>query len=705
MTYSEFKMKYAPALNPQQDAAVQTVTGPVLLLAVPGSGKTTVLVTRLGYMLLCCGILPEQILTMTYTVAATADMGDRFASIFGRKLANRLEFRTINGISAQIIRHYEQSLGRKAFDLITDERELSSMIGEIYREITKEFATESTVKSIRTWITYIKNMQLSDQEIGELKVDGVAISIIYREYCRRLKAHSRMDYDDQMIYADRILRLQPEILRHFQNQYAYFCVDEAQDTSKIQHRIIQLLAGRSGNLFMVGDEDQSIYGFRAAYPEALLEFERTFPGAKVLLLERNYRSTRQIVEAADGFIQKNRLRRPKHMAAVRGSGVAIRFLSVYDRREQYRKIVELARDCKKETAVLYRNNDSALPIIDLLSREGVPYRCRQFDSTFFSHKIVRDITDIIHFAANPTNGEIFMRIYYKFNAGISKPAAELAVRRRRKPILMALAEMPDLFQRTRMRCMVLQTQLEKLLQDSGDRAIARIVYDMGYGGYLNNVEADDSKVPILEALGTSEPSAERLLARLNELAQLAQAGSVAPDSKFVLSTIHSSKGLEYDRVVLADVANGILPGTMPANLALAAQEELRAYEEERRLFYVGITRAKEELTIFRFQSRDLPSAFTGELLSKQEKTAPSPQKSAALPSVTLSREIPREIQWIAKDFLPGLKVIHVKYGPGRIEEKAGDIVAIRFFDGVQRRFSLAISLQQNQLKRDGCEPE
>lgn len=435
MTDSEFKTQYATHLNPQQEAAVRTVDGPVLLLAVPGSGKTTVLVTRLGYMVLCRGIPPERILTMTYTVAATADMRSRFASLFGPVLAEKLEYRTINGVSARIIQHYERSLGRKAFDLVTDERELTALVGEIYRGIAHEFATESTVKTIRTWITYIKNMQLSDDEIETLQADDVKIGPVYREYCRILRQRRWMDYDDQMVYAYQILRQCPEILRDFQTKYPYLCVDEAQDTSKIQHKIIALLAKGTENLFIVGDEDQSIYGFRAAYPEALLEFDKVHLNAKVLLLEQNYRSTVQIVEAANRFIQRNQNRRPKHMKAVRGSGPSIRVIDVKDRLAQYAYLEKVARNCRTETAVLYRNNDSALPLIDRMNRAGIPYRCRQFDGSFFTHRVVRDITDVIRFAYDPEDGALFLRIYYKLGARITKAAAEAAAGRGRGLIL------------------------------------------------------------------------------------------------------------------------------------------------------------------------------------------------------------------------------------------------------------------------------
>ncbi|MBQ5584191.1 MAG: ATP-dependent helicase, partial [Ruminiclostridium sp.] len=291
MTWEEFRDRVKVPLNRQQEAAVRAVDGPVLLLAVPGSGKTTVLILRLGYMLFCQNILPENILTMTYTVAATRDMAARFAAFFGEEMARRLEFRTINGVSARIIRHYEQTMGRQAFQLITDEGKLSALVGELCRKATGEFATESTIKSLRTAITYIKNMQLSKEEIDEYQADDLPVARVYRDYCAALRQNGWMDYDDQMVYAAQILRQYPKILKHFQGRYPYLCVDEAQDTSKIQHGIIRLLAGERPNLFMVGDEDQSIYGFRAAYPAALMEFERVYPGARVLLMEKNYRST------------------------------------------------------------------------------------------------------------------------------------------------------------------------------------------------------------------------------------------------------------------------------------------------------------------------------------------------------------------------------------------------------------------------------
>ena len=372
MTYEAFKKQYGLTLNAQQEAAVQAVSGQVLLLAVPGSGKTTTLVSRLGYMVYALGIPPESILTMTYTVAATHDMRRRFSSLFDDDMASRLEFRTINGVSARIIRSFEKLTGRKAFDLITDERRLTALVTEIALSVSREHPTDSEIKGIRTAITYAKNQMLSDEEIRAMDREIDHFSTIFQEYRRVLRQWNAMDYDDQMVYAYAILRKHPRILDAFRSRYRYLSVDEAQDTSSIQHEIISILTGENGNLFMVGDEDQSIYGFRAAYPQALLEFDRKYPNARVLLMERNYRSTVPIVQAANKTIALNENRREKRMLSTRGDGAPVRAIPLRQRKNQYSYLMKLAQDCRSETAVLYRDNDCALPLIDLLERAGLP---------------------------------------------------------------------------------------------------------------------------------------------------------------------------------------------------------------------------------------------------------------------------------------------------------------------------------------------
>ena len=225
----DFLSKYHIELSEQQSRAVSSVEGPVLLLAVPGSGKTTVLITRLGYMTSCCGIPPERILTLTYTVAAARDMKNRFVQVFGEDLGSRVEFRTINGICAKILYHYAQATGKtdSLFKLVTDERETSKMLSEIYRSVTGDFATESDLKNIRTAITYIKNMMLNEEQIRAFsRKQDTDIARIYALYQETMRKENLMDYDDQMVYVHRMLTLFPDLLRYYQEQYPYICVDE-----------------------------------------------------------------------------------------------------------------------------------------------------------------------------------------------------------------------------------------------------------------------------------------------------------------------------------------------------------------------------------------------------------------------------------------------------------------------------------------------
>ncbi len=612
MTQEEFAAKYLTHLNPQQKKAVQTVDGATLLLAVPGSGKTTVLVTRLGYLVYCKNIAPDSILTMTYTVAATREMKNRFAEMFGEEYVRAMEFRTINGLSAKIIEYYSRNHGRgQPFQLVTDGSEISRLVGRIYQTTTEQFPAPSTVKDICTAITYIKNMMLDKEAIKSLDFGVPELPEIYEAYCIDLRSRRLMDYDDQMKYALDILEQRPEVLNYFQNRYRYLCVDESQDTSKIQHAIISLLAKKHGNLFMVGDEDQSVYGFRAAYPEALMNFEKEYPGAEVLLIEQNYRSTNEIVAVANDFVAKNRFRHKKTIVATQGSGSPIALIDVVDREAQYKYLFQVAKTCHSNTAVLYRNNDSALPLIDLLDRKKIPYRCRQFDGSFFTNSVVLDLTDIINFAYNPYDSESFMRIYYKFGSPLSKKAVVYACQQSEisgKSILEELSSFSGLSSFAKEGVSDLMTLLPLIKKSNGAKAIQHIK-SSGYGYHVDTKKLDAGKIDIMMMLGKQEASPRELLNRLVELQEITKNHNRNSAAPFILSTIHSSKGLEYDEVYLLDILDGILP---PKTISgKSAEEEIKEYEEARRLFYVAMTRAKKQLHMFKDQQNE--SAFIREV--------------------------------------------------------------------------------------------
>lgn len=728
MEWKEFETTFSVKLNQQQKEAVQSTKGPVLLLAVPGSGKTTVLVTRLGYMIYCRNIPPESILTVTYTVAATKDMSERFAVRFGEDMAKRLEFRTINGICAMIIQYYGRRIGKTPFELVKDEKATTGMLIRICQDHGMGYPTESDLKNVRTLITYIKNMMLNEEELQKLEEESdIRIAGIYREYCRQMREQKLMDYDDQMLYAYNILRKDPGVLAYFQNRYPYICVDEAQDTSKIQHAIIALLAAGTGNLFMVGDEDQSIYGFRAAYPEALLSFEKKHSGAKVLLMEENFRSNAKIVEAADKFIQKNTLRHEKHMRAAREAGADIREISLKSRKAQYVYLMKAAQKCTTgmagmsgseehrgradasvtETAVLYRDNECAIPLIDLLERKNIPYRMRNADLSFFTHRTVLDVQNIIRFAMDPKDTELFMQIYYRlklfFNKKDALRYAQIS-QEKDMEVLDAALKYGNLEKYQEDNIRNLKRQMVRILNMPGDEAVNQILTYMGYQDYLKKMGMNANKLETVKLIGSRVESPEKLLERLEELRTIIQEKVSDKDCPFILSTMHASKGLEYDTVYLLDVMDGILPEKVLANPRTASKEELETYEEERRLFYVGVTRAKNQLNVF---TTNKPSKFCSELLGKRNLRENQQKEYVGIkkwgdysPAGTYgikgngmyhgygtghgSQKQPgKSYQELADALGEGMIVKHKKFGEGVVVDMEGEHIRIQFGDNVK----------------------
>lgn len=728
MEWKEFETTFSVKLNQQQKEAVQSTKGPVLLLAVPGSGKTTVLVTRLGYMIYCKNIPPESILTVTYTVAATKDMSERFAVHFGEDMAKRLEFRTINGICARIIQYYGRRIGKTPFELVKDEKATTGMLIRICQDHGMGYPTESDLKNVRTLITYIKNMMLNEEELQKLEEESdIRIVGIYREYCRQMREQKLMDYDDQMLYAYNILRKDLGVLAYFQNRYPYICVDEAQDTSKIQHAIIALLAAGTGNLFMVGDEDQSIYGFRAAYPEALLSFEKKHSGAKVLLMEENFRSNAKIVEAADKFIQKNTLRHEKHMRAAREAGADIREISLKSRKAQYVYLMKAAQKCTTgmagmsgseehrgradasvtETAVLYRDNECAIPLIDLLERKNIPYRMRNADLSFFTHRTVLDVQNIIRFAMDPKDTELFMQIYYRlklfFNKKDALRYAQIS-QEKDMEVLDAALKYGNLEKYQEDNIRNLKRQMVRILNMPGDEVVNQILTYMGYQDYLKKMGMNANKLETVKLIGSRVESPEKLLERLEELRTIIQEKVSDKDCPFILSTMHASKGLEYDTVYLLDVMDGILPEKVLANPRTASKEELETYEEERRLFYVGVTRAKNQLNVF---TTNKPSKFCSELLGKRNLRENQQKEYAGIkkwgdysPAGTygikgngmyhgygtghgFQKQPGKSYQELADALGEGMIVKHKKFGEGVVVDMEGEHIRIQFGDNVK----------------------
>lgn len=594
-----FLNTYQIRLNDQQREAVGRTEGNTLLLAVPGSGKTTVIIARCAYLIEAMHVDPERILTLTFSRASAADLKNRYLRDYaGAEKIPR--FSTIHSFALSVIRRCEKRIGKKAFDVLASNQ---GLIAEVYRQMKGQRPGESEMAEITSKLTYVKNLMLTSEEIDQIECQDFDFPKFYRLYEKEKKRRRLMDFDDLLVYAYRLLKKDPGLLREYRSRYDYINIDEAQDTSKIQHAIIRFISTQTKSLFMVGDEDQSIYGFRGAYPEGLLSFEKDYPNSKVLLMETNFRSTGRLVRQADQFIRLNEGRYDKHLRSSREEGLSP--VQEYFKNEEamYHYILESVRRENKETAILYRNNESAIALIDLFEREGVPYRLKEHTPVFFSNFLLRDLRDFYEFSKHPDDFDLFTRICFKNSARISKDVLTRLTHTEGN-IFHALRRMnlPDWLMED-------VEDLEDALRDLGRRSAAdaldTILYEVGYMNYLEyriqnglKREVIQQKLDILKTIARRESSLDAFFSRLDELRGIISTRTEQTKGP-LLSTIHSSKGLEFEKVMMLDVYDGILPAPGSGD----EEEEKREYLEEVRLFYVGVTRAKDELVFLSLGSK------------------------------------------------------------------------------------------------------
>lgn len=702
--FERFCNKYNINLNEQQAEAVQAVDGANLILAVPGSGKTTVLVARLGYMILYRNIPANQILAITYTKAAIVDMKNRFAEYFGQSLSEQMQFCTINSLSWKICHDY---FGNK-IPITIDDKNKKQIIMNILKELMDDYPTDSDVIEAETNITYIKNMILTIPQINEID-SSIDIVQLLNEYKLQLRSSNYMDYDDQMLTAWRILKKHHNRLSYYHQKYRYICVDEAQDTSKLQHEIIRLLAKKYNNIFVVGDEDQSIYGFRGAFPQALMNFRNDYHNANILLMERNYRSTEEIVRISADFIDKNRNRYKKSVIAVRGQGEKVIKIPVMDRFEQYGFLVNTIKQKGKSMTVLYRDNDCAVPLLDLFLRNNIIYNCHKIKYTFFTNRVTSDICAFLKLALNPFDIESFMQIYYKCNLGFNKNTAQWTCNRSRRQnitVCSALKEQLRRWDKLLKRAETFAFNMERISKMKTVDAID-FIYNKMYKKYLLNNNLDYGKVDIMKSLAKSETTISGFLNRLEELPLFIEKYSSDNENAVILSTVHSSKGLEYDTVYIMDTYDGMFPAVSREE-AMDSDENMNLYQEERRLFYVAMTRAKNKLFVFGIENRI--TSFTDEILPimKHEQSDINIQKSLSGYTKGITKTAVDRAVVYEEEYSVGTDACHAVLGNGVITEiieiknsSVGDYytVKVEYNNGKTASYGLEVALREGYLKK------
>ncbi len=594
--------------QPSQYKALTSDGRALLLLAVPGSGKTTVLVSRIAFLILCRAVSPSRILTMTFSREAARDMDQRYQELFGELSREQPRFSTIHSFCYRVMGYYAKTYRRQMPKLLADagqEISRTGLIREIYREVTGEFlsAQDDLLERLLNRISLSKNLLLTPEERQELDKETEAFSDIYTAYEKKKQSLGLMDFDDMLTYSLSILKKCRPVRDYFEGAYDYLLIDEAQDTSKSQYEIISLLAKRM-KLFVVGDEDQCIYSFRGAYPQGLLRFPKDYPGAEILKLEQNYRSKGKIVARANEFIKGNQNRYEKEMFTLQRGEGEILFQKLSDYRLQGEETVkELKSLLPGETAaVLYRNHESMIPVVDRLEREGIPYYTREKQVKFFSHFVVRDILAFFTLSYDPCNLDAFEQIYYKC---LCSKMVLIYVKHqigKYRSVFEAAADAPEASPFLREKWKRCDKALSRLRHRSPLTAIGIIEEKLGYREYLHK-RANASfanttlKLSILKTVAAPLETLEEFAHRMAFLEQRCSSGSSAKTKCTVtLSTLHSCKGLEFDTVILLDCVEGILPSEDAAKeFSLEHPEEL---EGEARLFYVGITRAKRRLVIY-----------------------------------------------------------------------------------------------------------
>lgn len=593
-------------LSKEQEKAINHINGPALVLAVPGAGKTTVIIHRTINLIKNHHISPERILSITFSKASAMDMKNRFSSTFLEENRN-IKFSTIHSFCFGLIREYAY-IEKLQFKLIEDERNKLNkynLLKQIYMEYNKEYITEEKLESLIGAMGYIKNLMISvDEYTKNNKVDIENFKLIFNAYENYKRENFLLDFDDLLTIAMEILQKNKYLLQKYRNKYDFIQLDEGQDTSKIQMEIIKLLARPKNNLFIVADDDQSIYGFRGAYVEGLFEFNKEYANGKLFYMENNYRSSKNIVSICNKFIKTNKQRYNKEISTENAYSEPINILKFKNITDQYRYIVEELKDKDiSKYCVLYRNNLSAIGLVEIFERYNISFYMRDTKLRFFNHWFLSDILNFMKFALDNSKIEIYENIYYKTKGYISKKHISFAkTLDYNVSVFDRIMEYPGLTEYYKRTLRELKLDFRRLSRLKPKEAIEYIECDMEYDDYLkensakNGLTYENLKIMLfyLKLIAKRTDNLNEFVGRLKHLQHLCRNSS---DNKnaITLSTIHSAKGLEFDNVFIID----LIEGDFPTISSIEAMEKgnFLLLEEERRLFYVGMTRAKNRLSL------------------------------------------------------------------------------------------------------------
>ena len=588
------------SFNPSQREAIRHKDGPMLVLAGPGSGKTLVITERTRHLIREYGINPANILVITFTRAAATEMKERFLRLMGGK-SSAVTFGTFHAVFFMILKH---AYHYQAENIIREEQRVSCM-REIIKRHRLEYEDESEfIAALLGEIGLVKNSGISLDHYYSTNCGEEVFRRVYSEYHEYLYAHHLIDFEDMLLYTWELFKERKDILAAWQKKYPYILIDEFQDINQIQFEVVRLLAGEQRNLFVVGDDDQSIYRFRGAKPEIMLRFEREIPGTKTVLLDTNYRSQANIVEDALNLIGHNKERFQKRIRAALPAETGVEYAVFEDQRKENLRIIRDICDAVergksyRDFAVLFRTNTQPRLLMEQMMEYNIPFRTRDRIPNLYEHWIAKDIFAYIRIAQGSRERRDFLQIMNRPKRYISRDSLdEDTVAFDVWEWYFREAEQPWVAE----RIVTLEHDVMQLRRMNPFAAINYIRKGIGYDEFCaeyadyRRIRADEL-YDVLDELQESARGYEdydgwfaHIENYTRELERLYQSQEKQSES-VALSTLHSAKGLEYENVYLIDVNEGV----MPYKKAVLDQD----IEEERRMFYVGMTRAKKYLHLF-----------------------------------------------------------------------------------------------------------
>ena len=698
--------QYLADLNPAQREAVLTTEGPLLVIAGAGSGKTRVLTYRVAHLINAVGAKPNEILAITFTNKAAGEMRERLQRLLGRT-GQGLWILTFHAACGRILRREAQRLGYRSNFTIYDQADQVRLVKQCLEELERD-PKRFTPRGIHNQISHAKNRLISPDEYAN-QVQSFydqTVADVYQLYQRRMFASNAVDFDDLLMLTVDVLERFPDVREKWQKAFRYILVDEYQDTNHAQYRMLQLLAGKHQNLMAVGDPDQSIYSFRSADINNILDFERDFPGTKTVALEQNYRSTSLILQAANTVISNNRERKPKELWSELGDGEPVRVLEVEDEHAEARfvaaGIAGLVEEgfSGDEVAIFYRTNAQSRVLEDVLVRQGVGYQVIG-GPRFYERAEIKDAIAYLQVIDNPYDAVSLQRIANRPRRGIGDSSlARLQswadAQGRSLWEATEFAEEAGVGAAPLRAVQGFRTLMQSLQSGALELPVSELLErTLERSGYLEALEAERT----IEALGRLENLQELVgVAReyqeredepslshfLQEISLYSDQDAIRGEESLVtLMTLHNAKGLEFRAVYLIGMEEGIFPHSRSI--------EEQGIEEERRLAYVGMTRAREQLTLTHASSRslwgsrgyNLPSRFLDELPSsiERERLRPASWSSYGAQGVAPREDVP--------SLSTGDSVRHGTLGEGVVTQiEAGGVVTVRFADGSERRLML-----------------